>query len=240
MKRIYFENGEIYHVYNRGVDKRTIFNERDDYLRFLNYLEDFNNLKLIDREKEIVKKMTLRKRRSGDGKVQNCEEDILVEVLAFCLMPNHFHLLLRQKREGGISKFLQRITTGYTMIFNSKRKRSGSLVQGRFKAVHVGDQEYLDYLVFYIHFNPLALIDGGWLGDKDGALNFLNNYEWSSHIDYLNSNNYYDGLLTNKEFVFENFKDSKEYRKKLYEWLEIIEEKNKDKYFVAKAIDCEN
>ncbi|MFA6348020.1 MAG: hypothetical protein WCX30_01160 [Candidatus Paceibacterota bacterium] len=94
MKRIYFENGKIYHIYNRGVDKRVIFNNEDDYSRFLNYLNDFNNLKLIDRENEIVNKIASEEREPEDGKIQNSEKNILVDILTFCLMPNHFHLLL--------------------------------------------------------------------------------------------------------------------------------------------------
>ncbi|MFA5080077.1 MAG: transposase [Candidatus Paceibacterota bacterium] len=240
MKRIYFENGKIYHVYNRGVDKRIIFNNQNDYLRFLSSLDDFNSLKPIDKENEIINKVASGKREPEDEKVKNSEENILVDVLAFCLMPNHFHLLLKQKREGGVSKFMQRITTGHTMNFNFNEKRSGTLFQGRFKAICVDRQEYLDYLIFYIHFNPLTLIDGGWTNNKNIAFNFLNNYNWSSHLDYLNINEIKDLYsLLDERFLLENFKSSNEYIKKTFEWLEIIKEKNKHKSFIIKAIDYE-
>ncbi|MFA6348021.1 MAG: hypothetical protein WCX30_01165 [Candidatus Paceibacterota bacterium] len=126
------------------------------------------------------------------------------------------------------------------MNFNFNEKRSGTLFQGRFKAICVDEQEYLDYLIFYIHFNPLVLIDGGWNGDKHDALNFLDGYEWSSHLDYLNIDKLKEYFsLIDENFLLENFKNSAEYKEKISEWLEIIKEKNKYKKFTNKAIDFE-
>lgn len=237
MKRIFFETDEIYHVYNRGTDKRDIFLEKNDYARFLSYLVDFNNLKPIDKEKELERKKKYLKR--GESlKYSNMDDDPLVDILGFCLMPNHFHLLLRQKIDGGVAKFMQRVATGYVMVFNAKQKRSGGLFQGRFKVVHVNTQDYLDYLMFYIHFNPLFLMEKKWKNDKLAAFEFLNSYEWSSHIDYLSMDKASDSLI-DKSFFYKNFKNSKIYTEKSEEWFEIIQEKNKMKEFTTKAIDYE-
>jgi len=235
MRKLFFETGEIYHVYNRGTDKRNIYLKRDDYARFLNYLIDFNSLNPIDK-KRVIEEKKKNLKRGEILQYENIDDDPLVDILAFCLMPNHFHLLLRQKVDGGITKFMQRILTGYVMAFNIKQKRTGVLFQGRFKAVHVDKQEYLDYLIFYIHFNPLSLVKD--VSDSNGTLNFLNTYEWSSHIDY----SFMDkkgSIFVDKEFFFENFKNGKEYLKKSKEWLRIIKEKNNIKNFTAKGIDCE-
>ncbi|MCK9577972.1 transposase [bacterium] len=237
MKRIFFETDEIYHVYNRGTDKRDIFLEKSDYAKFLDYLVDFNNLKPIDKEKLKEERRKSLKR----GQALECldiEDDPLVDVLGFCLMPNHFHLLLRQRMDGGIAKFIQRVATGYVMVFNTKQKRSGCLFQGRFKATHINTQEYLDYLIFYIHFNPLSLIRNSWLNDKKLLIDFLAEYQWSSHIDYLSMDETSNSPIE-KSFFYDNFKNNKVYMKKSKEWLEIIQEKNKMKEFIAKAIDYE-
>jgi len=148
MRKIPFANEEIYHVYNRGTDKRTIFEDPYDYLRFLQSLEEFNTLEPIGSiyEHSFVKTYELGHRMSKS-------EDGLVEIIAYCLNPNHFHLLLRQVSENGISKFMQRVGNGYTKYFNHKNERSGSLFQGKFKAIHVNTNEYLLHLSVYVNLN---------------------------------------------------------------------------------------
>jgi len=112
----------------------------------------------------------------------------LVDVLSYCLMPNHFHLLLRQKTENGISQFMKKISTAYSMYFNTKYDHSGVLFQGRFKSQHVNRDSYLQCLFAYIHLNPLKLFEPLWkekgVIDVGGARLFLQNYRPSSYHDY--------------------------------------------------------
>jgi putative transposase len=243
MRKLIFQNNQIYHIYNRGVDKRSVFDSSKDYTTFLDYLAKCNKYKLAEDKNDDLyndDEVNLKRKNPEKNKGEiNKEDDPLVDILVFCLMPNHFHLLLRQKIEGGITKFMQRVGTGYTMFFNSKEKRSGALFQGRFKAVHVKEQKYFDYLIFYIHFNPLELITGIIMENKE-ALIFLNEYEWSSHREYCFVKEMKDSMfLSNREFILSNFKNSKEYKKKAIEWMEILKTENKDKDFNSIVIDFE-
>lgn len=135
--------GEYYHVYNRGVDKRIIFETQADYVRFYNSLKFFNVC-------EPVQNLRL-----GQSKSLNKSKP-LVEVHAYNLLPNHFHLLLKQVATNGISEFMKRVTGGYTGYFNEKYQRSGSLFQGTFKRKHIGNDESYRYLLCYVNENALV------------------------------------------------------------------------------------
>lgn len=147
-----FTTGEYYHIYNRGVDKRDIFLDDYDYFRFLKSLKEFNQLEPVvslyinDRIKPDV----------GVSPLQNESGEKLVEIVAFNLIPNHFHLILKQLRDGGISEFMKRIGGGYTSYFNHKNKRSGALFQGKFKAVHIASDEKLLFLSAYVNGNHIV------------------------------------------------------------------------------------
>lgn len=120
--------------------------------------------------------------------------DLLVEILAFCFMPNHIHLLLRQIKDYGITKFMRKAGTGYAGYFNKKYNRKGHLFQGRFQLIHVKDEGQLKTIFVYIHTNPISLIKPGW--KKEGIKNpkevikFLENYKWSSYPDYVGKKNF--------------------------------------------------
>lgn len=148
MRKVSLETGEYYHVYNRGVDKRIIFSDEGDLDRFLLSLEEFNTIEPIG---SIFEKFHSKKFGSETSKKD--PETRLVEIVAYCLNPNHFHLLLKQVRDGGISAFLQRLCGGYTKYYNHRYKRSGVLFQGVFKSVHVSTNEYLLHLSAYINLN---------------------------------------------------------------------------------------
>ena len=145
-----FAIGEFYHIYNRGTEKRNIFASNSDRNHFLALLYFANQSEPAD--------LKLQGRTLSET-VEQKTGTPLVEIVAYCLMPNHFHLLIREIEEGGISKFMQKLTTGYTMYFNKWHERNGSLFQGRFKATHVADDRYLRYLISYIHLNPIKLIE---------------------------------------------------------------------------------
>ncbi len=139
-----FFTGEYYHIYNRGVDKRTVFEDKQDFYQFLEMLKYFNSEESFGGLKMSKYPKNLKHR----GKTS-----VLVEVVAFCLLPNHFHLILKQKKEGGISKFMQKVGTGYAMYFNKKNQRTGALFGGKFKSKHVKTDKYLDYLSVYVNLN---------------------------------------------------------------------------------------
>ena len=174
MHKPYFAIGQIYHVYNRGVEKRTIFQNNGDYFRFIHDLFEFNDEQPvipINSRFALAKPSTLKPAQLAQSleveplkikPLPRRKRKLLVEILAFCLMPNHFHLLLRQKAENGIPLFMQKLGTGYTMSFNKKYERVGPLFQGSFKAVAVDKDVYFSHLPFYIHANPVELVAPNW------------------------------------------------------------------------------
>ena len=150
MRKTKFANGEYYHIYNRGTDKRDVFLDEYDYARFLRSLEEFNRIEPIG---SLYIKDQLSERGVAAGPLQ---EERLVEIIAFCLNPNHFHLILKQEKEGGVSEFMKRVSGGYTGHFNFRYKRTGVLFQGKFKAIHIDSNEYLLYLSAYVNGNNLV------------------------------------------------------------------------------------
>lgn len=141
-RKIPIVTGEIYHVYNRGVDKRRIVKDEFDSERFLKSMIAFNTKRPV---------LSLRNAELRHDDV--APEDPLVEIIAYCLNPNHFHLILRQVVDGGVSEFMKRLSGGYTWYFNNKYERSGSLFQGTYKSVHVDTNEYLLQLSVYVTLN---------------------------------------------------------------------------------------
>src|SRR3989344_1887720 len=150
-----FVIGEFYHIYNRGVEKRIIFPNISDYKRFLALLYLANSNEIIQFRNDFSRTFLEKIFEKDRG-------EPLVAIGAYCLMPNHFHLLLTPLVEGGISKFMLKLQTGYSMYFNIKNEREGSLFQGTYKATHAQDDEYLKYLYAYIHLNPAKLKDKEW------------------------------------------------------------------------------
>ncbi|TSC73839.1 MAG: putative transposase [Parcubacteria group bacterium Gr01-1014_44] len=167
--------------------------DRTDYERFLAllylcnsndrvHLNDFPSSNLVER-------LSLQRLES------------VINICAYCLMPNHFHLLIQEKNENGISSFMQKLTTGYTMYFNKRNERNGALFQGRFKATHAKEDRYLKYLISYIHLNPIKIIDPKWkekgIKDQNKAQNFLKQYHYSSYLDYCKKERIENKIITN-------------------------------------------
>ncbi|MDD5147276.1 MAG: transposase [Candidatus Daviesbacteria bacterium] len=161
-----FTSGSFYHIYNRGVEKRKIFMDKWDYLRFLETLDFYRKspvpMKLSDYRRGIIKLK----------KIENQAE--LIQIFCYILMPNHFHLLIQQLIDGGISGFMRKIADSYTRYFNTKYERVGSLFQGVFKMKLVETDEYLLQLSKYIHRNSFPLDE--WEGKV---------YPYSSYPYYL-------------------------------------------------------
>lgn len=151
MRKAIFAEGEFYHIYNRGTDKRDVFSDENDYARFLESMIEFNAPEPIGSlfENSYRKKHQLGGSTSKDEK----SEEKLVNIVAYCLNPNHYHLILQEVSERGVEKFMQRLGTGYTMYFNKKNDRSGALFQGRFKAIHISSNPYLLHVSAYVNLN---------------------------------------------------------------------------------------
>jgi len=153
--------GEWYHCYNRGVDKRKVFGQHRDYERFMSllYLSNGTKTETISERFKIDLQSIL-----ADKSVDRGEQ--LVEIGVFALMPTHVHILLRQREDNGIARFMQKLFTGYTMYFNSRNERTGSLFSGTYKAKHIGDDRYLKQVVPYILLNPADLFAPEWKRGK--------------------------------------------------------------------------
>ena len=216
----FFVPGEYYHVYNRGVEKRLIFITSSDKNRFLSLLYLCNSKIPIHRSDYADKSLF--------DLFNIVREETLVDIGAYCLMPNHFHLLIHEHTEGGISIFMQKIATAYTMYFNKLNERSGALFQGNFKAEHLNTDNYLKYIFAYIHLNPIGIIDKNWkehkLIDKKAAINYLNSYQYSSYLDYANgSPRHAEGKIINKMTFPEYFLTPKDFHVHLGDWLDLAE-----------------
>ncbi|MDP2668923.1 MAG: transposase [bacterium] len=147
MRKVRFADGEFYHIYNRGTDKRPIFLNSQDFQRFLQSMQEFNNQKPIG---SLFENSFRDKAKLGNRVTK------LVDIVCYCLNPNHFHLILKQRAEGGLSEFMHRLGSGYTRYFNIKYKRTGVLFQGKFKAKHITSNNYLLRAGAYVNQNNLV------------------------------------------------------------------------------------
>ena len=180
-----FALDETYHVYSRGVNKQDIFTS--DWDR-----ERFQALLLLCNSTHPAHLGNLLTKYKGGSFIKLFEkegpEERIVEVLAYCLMPNHIHLVLYETTEGGISKFMGKLMTAYAMYFNKKYERSGPLFTRPFRARHVDSDEYFREIFAYVHLNPVSLIEPKWkeegVKDMESVRKFVENYRWCSFYDY--------------------------------------------------------
>lgn len=197
-RKLVFTKNNLYHVFNRGVERRPIFTKTKEYKRavdLLNYYQyavtplRFSQFLLqpAERQEQIINLMT----KSGKQ----------IEIISYCLMPNHFHFLIRQVKDNGIPEVISNFTNAYTKYFNTKYDRVGPLLQGTFKAVRVESDEQLIHLSRYIHLNPVtsSLVE----------LSSLPKYEWSSYPSYANNS---QNLLVSKGLILSYFKNPNQYK----------------------------
>ncbi len=208
--------GEYYHIYNRGNNKQKIFFDISDYIRFQELLYAVNTTKSI----------TLRLIDKDERFLFDRGEQI-VAIGAYCLMPNHFHILITPLIENGIQMFMQKLSTGYSMYFNKRYERTGSLFEGRFKSEHADNDEYLKYLFSYIHLNPIKLIQLNWkekgILNTDNAFDYLQKYKYSSYIDRvptgLTRGNRPESVILDIDFFPKYFNNEKSFLDDTTEWL---------------------
>lgn len=206
---------QFYHVVNRGVASLPIFSSTRDYLRFLDLIDyyrfantpmSFSNLMKLPREERNTVWATLRDKNF-----------LRAEILTFCLMPNHFHFLLKQTAERGISTFLGNLENSYAKYFNTKSTRAGPLFQSMFKAVRIETNEQLLHVSRYIHLNPST---GYLVETKD-----LVEYRWSSFPNYLDGyENSIKYSFVNANIILSFFKDKKSYKKFVFDQAEYQKE----------------
>ncbi len=198
-RKLTFSVGGFYHLYNRGNDKKTFFLDENDYKRFIALLYLCNTPDSVD----------MRRLKSYEGRsfvelFSVKKREALVDIGAYCLMPNHFHILLYEKEEGGTTKFMKKLSTGYSMYFNIKYDRSGGLFEGRFKAKHIDNNPYFNYVFSYIHLNPVKLIESNWqetgISDRVSAEKFMKGYGYSSYRDYFSGERPETAILNKSAF----------------------------------------
>lgn len=219
-KRPQFVTGEFYHIFNRGVEKRDIFQQIADYFRFIFCLYELNDKGLVNMRNRIKNRKD--KKYRGATPVSKPKEP-LVEIIVFCLMPNHYHLVLRQLVDGGISLFMKKLGDSYVGYFNEKynRKGMGSLFQDRFKAVHIKDDNQFFNLICYIFTNPIELFKKNWkevgVKNPEKAIKFLESYRWSSFLDCIGISNF--PSVTKRDFIMEFFESSTKIKESVENWI---------------------
>lgn len=209
-----FITGEYYHIYNRGIDKRIIFKSKNDYERFIMLLYVCNSKgeqsirldNLINQQHKLFKEILVLEK-----------EKPLVSIGAWCLMTNHFHILIRQEVDGGITKFMRKLGTGYSMFFNVKYQRRGALFGGAFKSKLIGnDDNYMRQMFAYIHLNALDIEFSGWENNINKSSiemkNFLESYRYSSYEDYVGEDRVEKNIINRESFpdyfqTSQSFKD---------------------------------
>ncbi len=205
-----FAPGEYYHVYNRGVDKRLIYLDESDRERMIKLLYVSNSTKPF-----VF-------RNIQQKPLHDIDREPLVAIGAYCLMPNHFHILVKELADGGVTSFMEKLSTAYSMYFNVRNQRKGFLFESNFKATHVNDDEYLKYLYAYIHLNPVKLIDKDWkehgIQDMKATRRYLDSYRHSSYLDYTGVEREEGAILTPQEFP-DYFAEAGEFDTYVQDWL---------------------
>lgn len=217
-KRRQFEVGGIYHIVKRGVEKRDIFLKPQDYSRFILGLEFCNGNNPADLWSLVGTVPTKLKDRVQERR--KTKKSPIVEVLAFVLMPNHIHLILREVMEGGISLYIRKLG-GYSTYFNKQYKRVGPLFQSRFKDVPVRDDIQLHNTFVYVHTNPVELWESKWkefhVQDPPKALRQLKTYQFSSFNDYIGQETF--PFAVNRVFFLNFYGGEQQCRQAVEDWV---------------------
>lgn len=207
-RKVPLATGEYYHVFNRGVAKMRIFSNFYDYNRFLKCVLYYQ----IDGQKPRFSIFTPETHELDPSKK-------IVDIISYCLMPNHFHFLLKQVRDGGISEFVSRISNSYTKYFNIKNNRVGPILQGDFKAVYIESNEQLLHVSRYIHLNPLI----GFV-TKD-----IETYKWSSYLEYIGLRN--DRICENN-IIIDQFNTKRDYKTFVLDHVDYAKKLDQIKYLL--------
>jgi len=219
-----FANGEIYHVVTRRSGNEPLFLDIDDYYRGIFSIYELNTTRSVEIRLRRQARLIEKKRINNGERVSDVDKrEKLVEILAFCLMPNHLHLLIRQLKDRGISKFMNKFGAGYPAYFKKKHnfKKKGYFFEGRFVSVHIENDNQLITTFVYIHTNPLVLIEPRWkkgvVINLQKAIKFLENYKWSSYQDYLGKKNF--PSVTERDFLLEIMGEQRGVKRLIIDWI---------------------
>lgn len=210
-------NGEIYHIFNRSIAEFKIFNDSSEFSRMLTTISYYQNQ---DPEIKLSKFIKFSKHElSNENKFLSSGNERLVEIIAYCLMPTHLHLILKQMKNDGISIFMSNIQNSYARYFNIKIKRKGHLWEGTFKNVLVKTDEQLMHLTRYLHLNPVT----AYLVNKPEEWSASSYKEYISQINYVNRICRYDGILDINSTSYKDFvEDRISYQRDLAKIKELI------------------
>jgi putative transposase len=199
-RKIPLINHYYYHVFNRGVNKQQIFTDKIDYKRLVSLFKYYKHKNHTAKFSNFLNLSNLLKDEFW-SKIE--DSDSYIDIISYCLMPNHFHLLIRQNLEGGTSKFLSDIQNSYTRYYNTRHERTGHLFQGQFKSVLIQSDEQLLHVSRYIHLNPYS-------SGLVKTLEDLDNYKWSSFREYEGKDAY---GICQKQSIISSYKLPPDYIK---------------------------
>ncbi|MEK7064171.1 MAG: transposase [Patescibacteria group bacterium] len=218
-RQIVLATGEVYHVFNRGVERRPIFTSKYEYQHALDII-NFYRFTALPMRFSKFKLLPKTDRYQLFSKIASTHMP-QVEIIAFCLMSNHFHFLIKQTYDNGISNFVSRFCNSHSKYFNTRHNRVGHLFQGPFKAVRVETEEQLVHLSRYIHLNPVS----SFLTPRSG----LDKYLWSSYLEYLGLKN--NGIV-NSQSVISLFKSIEEYRSFVNDHIDYAQKLERMKHLI--------
>lgn len=198
IRKLVFGNGEVYHVFNRGIERRSTFTDKREFERIQKLIKFYRHRDIPIRFSQVIQQsQDIREKILNDL----FKSERVIDILSYCIMPNHFHFLLQQNVDKGISTFISNITNAYTKYFNTKHERTGPLFEGVFKAIHIESDEQLVHVARYIHLNPVA---SNIISNQE-----LENYKWSSYLEYLSLSS---EEISQKELILSMFKSIERYR----------------------------
>lgn len=219
LRKTVLANDQFYHIFNRGVERREIFTDKREYKRALGTLKYYQYKNLAVKFSKFLVQTPQNQEKILSQIIKS--ENKLVDIISFCLMPNHFHFLLKQLCDHGISTFIANFTNSYTKYFNTKHERNGSLIQGPFKSVYVESNEQLIHLSRYIHLNPVA----SYIIKEQK----LETYPWSSLREYLEL----EKGFCQKEIVIEQFRSVNDYKNFVFDQISYSQELDKIKHLIT-------
>lgn len=200
MRKIRIAPGEYYHIFNRAVNKQIIFHNTSDYARFLFLILHFQSPIIFPQVSRLVKKY-VKSLAFDTPDIDKIIKQRTIELVTFCIMPNHFHLIVKELEENGIAAYMHRVMTAYAKYYSTKYQKSGHVFQGTYQAVHIQDDRQMLHLSAYIHRNPREI--SKWFNKED-------RYEWSSYQDFVIKHRW-GGLLL-PDIVLGEFKNQDKYR----------------------------
>ncbi|TAL60906.1 MAG: hypothetical protein EPN88_15315 [Bacteroidetes bacterium] len=220
IRKVVFANSQIYHIFNRGVERRVVFTNKREYDRMLRVMRYYRFAHVPMRysrfaELPDAEQFTILQKLSETAILE-------VKILAYCLMPNHFHLILKQENTEGISRYVSNISNSYSKYFNTKHHRIGPLFQGAFKAIWIETDEQLVHLSRYIHLNPITSF---LVKEKN-----LDMHIWSSLPEYLSTES--KNILSDPSIILGIYGSKSKYKDFVHDQIQYAQQLEKIKHLM--------